>query len=121
LGDIGGVSGASAKDLLKEIGIEFKPSYGAYVAFVGSLLFTFGAFIEFRASGAAKQSAVAAPPQQYAGQPAPQVPAGQRYQAPGPQAYAPDPFAVAPQQQVAQQAAARQIPPDPFAPKPPTA
>ncbi|MBJ7355170.1 MAG: hypothetical protein JHC98_10110 [Thermoleophilaceae bacterium] len=124
LGDIEGLSGVSAKEILAQMGIEFKASYGAYVAFVGSLLFTFGAFTEFRASGAAKAPATApaAGPQQYAAPAAQQVPAAQRYQAPAPQTYAPDPFAVpAPQQAVPQAAAAPHIPPDPFAPKPPAA
>ena len=121
MGDIGGVSssGMSAKDVLKAIGIELKPSYGAYVAFVGSLLFTFGAFLEFRSSGQAKASTPAAPMQHVQQYAAPQqVPAGQRYQAPAPQAFAPDPFAPP---VAAQQAAAAQIPPDPFAPKAPPA
>lgn len=124
LGDVGGsMSGVSAKEIFKQIGIDFKPSYGAYVGFVGSLLFTFGAFTEFRAAGAAVAPApAAAMPQQYAGQqPVPQAPAAQRYQAPGPQTYAPDPFAVPAAQAAVPQAAAPHIPPDPFAPKPPAA
>lgn len=120
MGDIAGVSGVSARDVLKQIGIEMKASYGAYVAIVGSLLFTFGAFLEFRASGQVKANAPAAPVQ-YAQQPQQQVPAAQRYQAPTPQAFAPDPFAPPAAQTAAPQAAAAQIPPDPFAPKPPPA
>jgi hypothetical protein len=82
LGEIGELSGATAKEVLKQMGIQFKASYGAYVAFVGSLLFTYGAFNEFRVSGAATAPAPipVAPP---AAQPAPpQVP--------------PDPFAPKP-------------------------
>jgi hypothetical protein len=121
IGGVGGLGGIDASDLFKSLGIDMKPSYGAYVGIVGSLFFTAGSFLEFRAAGMAKS----APPVPQAFQPQQQqqqaAPGGQRYQAPAPQAHAPDPFAV-PQQQaaVAATAAPRQVPPDPFAPKPPT-
>jgi hypothetical protein len=130
IGDVAGVgSGLSANDVLKSVGIELKPSYGAYVACVGSLLFTAGAFMEFRASGQAKSMPVAAPPQGYApqqAQPAQPVSPAQRYTPPvAPPTHAPDPFAPPPAaaapQAAAAQAGARQIPPDPFAPRPPAA
>ncbi|MBJ7458274.1 MAG: hypothetical protein JHD02_03705 [Thermoleophilaceae bacterium] len=123
IGDLGGasgVSGVSAKDVLEAIGIEMKASYGAYVAFVGSLLFTFGAFTEYRAAGSSPKSAPtiglvqANAPQQ------PVAPA-QRYRAPAPQAFAPDPFAPPASQAAVAQAGAPQIPPDPFAPPTPPA
>lgn len=102
---ISGVSGSlgdSMKDVLKSVGIEMKASYGAYVAMVGSLLFTAGAFLEFRAAGIAKEHP--APPPAYTGRPVQQqqpVAPSQRYQAPTPQP--------------------QQIPPDPFAPPQPPA
>ena len=129
IGDLGGASGTSgmsAKDVLEAIGIEMKASYGAYVAFVGSLLFSFGAFTEYRAAGAKKEPApavattYAAQPQQPQ-QPQQPVAPGQRYQAPAPQAFSPDPFAPPAPQAAAVQAAAPQIPPDPFAPPTPPA
>lgn len=110
-GSINGKSttGMSARDLLEAMGIELKPSYGSYVAMLGSGLFTLGAFLEFRASGRATAVAAVQPP---AGPPV--ASPGQRYQPPAaPQAFAPDPFA----QPVAPVAAAH-VPPDPFAPKP---
>lgn len=117
LSGVAGSVGDSMKDVLKSVGIEMKASYGAYVGMVGSVLFTAGAFLEFRAAGIAKANP--APPPAYTGRPVQQqqpVAASQRYQAPTPQTYAPDPFAVP-----AQQAAPQQIPPDPFAPPQPPA
>lgn len=117
---VSGSLGDSMKDVLKSVGIEMKASYGSYVAMVGSVLFTAGAFIEFRAAGVAKGRA--APPPAYTGRPVQQQPSvapGQRYQAPTPQTFAPDPFAVPAPQAAAAQAAPRQIPPDPFAPPQP--
>lgn len=134
IGDLGGAAGSatvngksiarvSAGELLKAMGIELKPSYGAYVAMLGSAFFTAGAFIEFRRPGAAAapvgapQGAVAGAPTAAATQ-QPVSPA-QRYQAPiaGQAANAatvaavpPDPFA-APQQRPQPPV----IPPDPFA------
>lgn len=110
IGDLAGssgMSGVSAKEILESIGIEMKASYGAYVAFVGSLLFTFGAFTEFRAAGTSKGTAPAVGTV-YAAQPQQPVSPAQRYQAPAPQA------AVA-------RSVASQIPPDPFAPPTPPA
>lgn len=122
LSGVAGSMGASMKEVLKSVGIEMKPSYGAYVAMVGSALFTAGAFIEFRAAGMAKSNP--APPPAYTGRPLQQqapVDPGQRYQAPAPQSFAPDPFAVPAQQAAVAQAAPQQVPPDPFAPpRPPS-
>jgi hypothetical protein len=124
IGDIGGVDvGISGKDLLKGLGIDLKPTYGAYVAMIGSLLFVAGSFIEFRNAGMARD-AVAAPNAAPTGMSqAPTISQGQRYQAPAPQTYTADPFAV-PQQAAGGAAAApqQQIAPDPFAvpPAPPT-
>jgi hypothetical protein len=119
IGGVGGLGGIDASDLFKSLGIDMKPSYGAYVGIVGSLFFTAGSFLEFRAAGMAKS----APPVPQAFQPQQQqaAPGAQRYQAPAPQAHAPDPFAVPPQQQAAAGAAVsapRQVAPDPFAPPP---
>lgn len=116
LGGVAGSLGDSMKDMLKSVGIEMKASYGAYVAMVGSVLFTAGAFLEFRSAGIAKANPT--PPPAYTGRPIQQqpVPPAQRYQAPAPQTFAPDPFAVP-----APQAPQRQIPPDPFAPPQPPA
>ena len=102
LSEVAGTAGESVKDLLKSVGIEMKASYGAYVAMVGSVLFTAGAFLEFRAAGIAGGQPVAAPA--YTRRPIQQqqpVAPGQRYQAPTPQA--------------------QQVPPDPFAPPRPPA
>jgi hypothetical protein len=122
LGGVSGSAGASMKEMFKAVGIEMKPSYGAYVAMVGSALFTVGAFIEFRAAGAAP-AAVAPPTYQGYQPPVPQqqqaVDPSQRYQAPAPQTFAPDPFAVPAPQAAVAQAAPRQVPPDPFAPPQP--
>lgn len=110
------VDSITVNEVLKAFGLKLKPSYGAYMAFVGSCFVTAGAYIEFRKAGQASEVAQATPQPQ-------QVPAGQRYQPPTPQAYAADPFAAAAQQPVAQQpAAAPVVPPDPFArpPQPPT-
>lgn len=122
LSGVAGSVGDSMKDVLKSVGIEMKASYGAYVGMVGSVLFTAGAFLEFRAAGMAKENP--APPPAYAGRPMQQqqpVPPDQRYQAPTPQTFAPDPFAVPAPQAPAPQAPPRQIPPDPFAPPQPPA
>lgn len=122
LSGVAGSMGDSVKDMLKSVGIEMKASYGAYVAMVGSLLFTVGAFLEFRAAGIAKGQPAPAPA--YTGRPMQQqqpVAPSQRYQAPAPQTYAPDPFAVPAQQAATAQAAPQQIPPDPFAPPTPPA
>lgn len=112
-------AGISANDFLEALGIELKPSYGSYVAILGSAFFTVGAFLEFRASGNAKAAAAAMPAQPVAPQP---MSPGDRYQGPAvPQrTFAPDPFAVPAQGQAAaaQPAAAPVVPPDPFAPKP---
>lgn len=106
--------GLTANDFLEAMGIELKASYGAFVAMLGSVFFTVGAFLEFRAVGVAKAAGPAHNMEQ-----AQPVAAGQRYQPPTPQAYAPvqaasnvppDPFARP------AQPAAPVVPPDPFAP-----
>lgn len=116
------VSGLSTNDILKAIGIELKPSYGAYVAMLGSVFFTAGAFLEFRNAGSAPATPVTTPAMAGAAAAVPQAAAaGQRYQAPVPaqQRYvAPDPFAAAPPpgtQPVAAQPPVPVVPPDPFA------
>jgi pyruvate/2-oxoglutarate dehydrogenase complex dihydrolipoamide acyltransferase (E2) component len=113
------MAGVSSKDFLKALGIELKPSYGSYVALLGSVFFSVGAFLEFRASGRARDVAAATPAQPAAPQP---VSPAQRYQPPSAPAHAlaADPFATPAQQQaaVARQPAAPAVPPDPFAPKP---
>lgn len=121
-GTINGQSttGMSANDILEALGIELKPSYGSYLAMLGSAFFTIGAFLEFRVAGAASAAAALQPPPM-----AMPTSPGQRYQPPAPpNAYAPDPFAQrpgVPPDPFAQQpvpAAAAAVPPDPFAPKP---
>lgn len=122
LGGGAGSLGESMKDMLKSVGIEMKASYGAYVAMVGSVLFTAGALREFRDAGMAKGQT--APQPAYTGRPVQRqqpVAPGQRYQAPGPQTFAPDPFAVPAPQAAAPQVPPHQIPPDPFAPPQPPA
>lgn len=41
----------STKDFLEALGVKLKVSYGAYLAMVGSVFFTVGAFLDWRASG----------------------------------------------------------------------
>lgn len=104
-------SSISANDFLESFGLELKPSYGAFLATLGSVFVTLGAFLEFRKGGA---------PDFAPSQPLPQaapVPAGQRYQAPTPQAFAPDPFAPPVMNTPAAPVTpATAVPPDPFAP-----
>jgi hypothetical protein len=96
------VGGVSLRDALKQIGLEWKVGYGAYVAMLGSAFFLIGSFLEWRAAPGAgavqpvAQPLVHQPPQQY-----------------GQQAYAPQPGA---QQQVYEPPAQPMAPPDPFAP-----
>ncbi len=52
--DLGNVS---TQDVLKAFGATLRPTYGAYVAMLGSAFFTFGAFLEWRKSGAANSGA----------------------------------------------------------------
>lgn len=99
--DLGNVS---TQDVLKTFGATLKPTYGAYVAMVGSAFFTVGAFIEWRKSGAQSAGAHGAQLQQQQQLAQPQVQPQQRpAAAPGYQqpAYSqqpspaarPDPFA----------------------------
>jgi hypothetical protein len=101
---IGGQS-IDVGEVLKQMGLGLKPTYGAFVAFAGSLMFTIGAFLEFR-SGSADEPVQAQrwqAPAPVPGQPAPGQPlTGQRYVPPTQPAHpvhAPDPFAVPPQSQ----------------------
>ncbi len=52
--DLGNVS---TQDVLKAFGATLKPTYGAYVAMLGSAFFTVGAFLEWRKSGTASSGA----------------------------------------------------------------
>lgn len=72
LGDIGGGSvtidgkeatlgSISAGDVLEALGISLKSTFGAWVAMLGSLFFTLGAFLDFRAGS--RRTAPAAAPQ----------------------------------------------------------
>lgn len=104
-GSGGQTTDLSLSGMLRSIGIEIKPSYGAWVGLAGSICFTIGAFLEFRTAGTTP-----AAPVETAGA-IPGTPAATPQPTPG--AVAPDPFAAGagtPQRP--------EVPPDPFAPPP---
>ncbi len=46
------LDGVSIKDLLNSIGIEFNPTYGAFLGIAGAVAITIGSFVDLRAGGA---------------------------------------------------------------------
>jgi hypothetical protein len=100
--DMGSIS---TRDVLEAMGLKMKPSYGAWVAMLGSAFFTVGAFLEFRSSGNQPAQAEAYNPMQQAQYQPPQ------YQ---PQSYEQPTY---PAPDVAAPAPAQNFPQDPFAPK----
>lgn len=128
-GKIPGGSDVSARDVLKELGIDLKASYGAFVAIIGSLFFTAGAFLEWRSAGSAPAGPVyvqnpqpGMPPEQQPGMgfygPATPQASPQQIYAPPAQAMPPDPFAP-PLAAPRQAAPAAQVPPGYVPPRPP--
>lgn len=97
--DLASADGVSVKQVLSSMGIEFKPSHGAYVGIAGAAAIAFGGFVQLRAGGSPKDLGLSVEEQAaFAGlrphtpiQPVELSPGQQRYVAPAPPQFAMQP------------------------------